>query len=91
VVVLHNDEHLPFSFVLDKSSYDATPELLAVNRGKPVLDISPCTGTVPAGSQVRKGGKDLCMQMLLHCMDWLAYALPCSLLCVKCPSVSQTP
>ena len=59
MVVLHNDEHLPFSFVLDKASYGATLELLAVTRGKPVLEITPSSGTIPAGSQVQKaGGRD---------------------------------
>ena len=53
VFMLINDEHLPFSFSLDKSSYDASDALLAASGGKPLLDIQPASGTVGANSKVR--------------------------------------
>lgn len=52
IFALLNDEHLPFSFSLDKSSYDASDALLAASGGKPLLDIQPVTGTVGANSKV---------------------------------------
>jgi hydrocephalus-inducing protein len=51
-VSLVNDEHLPFSFVLDKASFDASDALLAAAGGKPILDIQPVSGVVPANSKV---------------------------------------
>eukprot|EP00775_Hariotina_reticulata_P008964 gene8964-9139_t len=54
-VSLANDEHLPFSFVLDKASYDASDALLAAAGIRPILDIQPVSGVVPANSKV-----DLC-------------------------------
>lgn len=49
---LNNDEHLPFTFALDKTSYDASDALLAASGGKALLDIQPAAGTVPANSKV---------------------------------------
>lgn len=49
---LVNDEHLPFAFVLDKTSYDGSGALLAASGGKPLVDIQPASGTVPANSKV---------------------------------------
>jgi hypothetical protein len=67
VVVLYNDEHLPFTFNLDKASYDATPEVVAAAGGKVVLDITPTHGTIPPGGQVRgwhsRLGRGMCTKM----------------------------
>jgi hypothetical protein len=49
---LNNDEHLPFTFALDKASYDASDALLAASGWKPLLDIQPAAGTVAANSKV---------------------------------------
>jgi hypothetical protein len=49
---LYNDEALPFSFALDKASYDASDALLAASVGKPLLDVQPVSGTVPPKSKV---------------------------------------
>lgn len=52
VVALINDEALPFTWALDKATYDATPEALAATpRGKPVLDITPASGTLAPHSR----------------------------------------
>lgn len=50
-----NDEVLPFSFSLNKASYDAAPELLAVAGGAAALEFVPDSGTVPPGGKVRGG------------------------------------
>lgn len=49
---LCNDEHLPFSFALDKASYDASDALLAASGGKPLLEVQPTSGTVAPNSKV---------------------------------------
>lgn len=49
---LYNDESLPFSFALDKASYDASDALLAASGGKPLLDMQPVSGIVPPKSKV---------------------------------------
>jgi hypothetical protein len=49
---LINDEHLPFTFALDKASYDASDALLAASGGKPLLDMQPTSGTVAPNSKV---------------------------------------
>jgi hypothetical protein len=59
---LNNDEHLPFTFALDKASYDASGALLAASGGKPLLDIQPASGTVAANSKV---GMPVALQTLL--------------------------
>jgi len=35
-------------FSLDKSSFEATPQQLALMGGRAVVEFTPCTGTVPA-------------------------------------------
>lgn len=59
-----NDESVPFAFVLDKASYDATPELLsAAGGGLPVLEVTPDTGMVPPNGKVRcRHAPEECMQ-----------------------------
>jgi hypothetical protein len=52
---LNNDEHLPFTFALDKASYDASDALLVASGGKALLDIQPASGTVAANSEVSSG------------------------------------
>ncbi|WIA13448.1 hypothetical protein OEZ85_007028 [Tetradesmus obliquus] len=49
---LNNDEHLPFTFALDKTSYGASDALLAASGGKALLDIQSAAGTVPANSKI---------------------------------------
>lgn len=61
---LCNDEHLPFSFALDKASYDASDALLAASGGKPLLDVQPASGTVGPNSKASA------------CRTWLAVCPP---------------
>jgi hypothetical protein len=57
-LALVNDEAVPLHFALDKASYDATPELLALSGGgAPVLEILPDSGIVPAHGQVCATGE----------------------------------
>jgi hypothetical protein len=75
---LNNDEHLPFTFALDKASYDASDALLAASGGKPLLEIQPAAGTVAANSKVsitaachrsrRVVGWYSCAHAILHCL-----------------------
>lgn len=53
ILSLCNDEHLPFSFALDKATYDASDALLAASGGKPLLEVQPTSGTVAPHSKVR--------------------------------------
>jgi hypothetical protein len=63
---LYNDEALPFSFALDKASYDASDALLAASGGKPLLDVQPVSGTVPPKSKVRTAARWICMDAWMH-------------------------
>jgi hydrocephalus-inducing protein len=51
-VALVNSESLPFEFALDKVSYDATPEIVASNGRRPIVEFEPSSGLVPAGGSV---------------------------------------
>lgn len=73
---LVNDEHLPFSFSLDKGTYDASDALLAASGGKPLLDIQPASGTVAANSKVSKWSD---LTALLLCFRLFAGVLPLTL------------
>lgn len=47
-----NTLHKPVQFTLDKSSYEATKEQMALTGGKPVVDFSPPRATIPPRSSV---------------------------------------
>lgn len=55
VITLFNDEHIPFHYSLDRSSYDATDELVASTGKKPALEITPVSGSIPPNSKVGGG------------------------------------
>jgi len=49
---LVNAEHLPFEFSLDRSTYDATPEVIASYGQRPAIEFEPSSGVVPPNSSV---------------------------------------
>ena len=52
ILTLINAEHLPFEFSLDRSTYDATAELIASTGQKPVIEFEPSSGTIPPNSSI---------------------------------------
>ncbi|KXZ49496.1 hypothetical protein GPECTOR_21g722 [Gonium pectorale] len=51
-VTLVNSEHLPFHFAFDKTTYDATDELVKATGQPPMVVLEPSSGTVPAQGSV---------------------------------------
>ena len=51
-LTLVNNEHLPFQFAFDKNSYDATEELIKATGLRPVVELEPSSGVVPAQGSV---------------------------------------
>jgi hydrocephalus-inducing protein len=49
---LINSEQLPFSYAFDKSTYDASSEVLASTGQPPVIDFEPSTGTIGPGERL---------------------------------------
>lgn len=50
ILNLINSEDLPFTFVFDKESYDATEQRVLSTGKRPLLDFEPYCGTVPPKS-----------------------------------------
>ncbi|KAJ9512718.1 hypothetical protein QJQ45_019009 [Haematococcus lacustris] len=51
-VSLVNSESMPFSFTLDKSTYDATEQQQQLLGRKPVVEFTPFQGVIPAQSSL---------------------------------------
>jgi hydrocephalus-inducing protein len=46
-LTLLNQEDMPFTFTLDKASYDASDQQVASTGRRPVLEFEPSSGTIP--------------------------------------------
>eukprot|EP00798_Chlamydomonas_sp_ICE-L_P006741 gene6741-3411_t len=53
IVKLVNSEHLPFQFVLDKNTYDATDALVRSTGRPPEIQFEPSSGTVPPNGSLQ--------------------------------------